>query len=473
MANFNVIVDETNNQVIVNEDAQSIVIRSLGTVGPKGDNGNDGADGVGVPVGGTTGQVLAKNSNADYDTEWVDQTGGGGGGVTDHGALTGLSDDDHTQYHNDTRGDARYYTKTLSDAAYEPKNSNIQAHIIDTANPHNVTASQVGLSEVDNTADVDKPISSATQTALDDKADDSAVVHKTGDETVAGLKQFDNSFTDDQPHEGTDFYLTHTATAPVSNGSTVGIRNTVTVDGDFDRTNWLDSARQERLEIDGTGDHEFSIGALTQVTQLGSGVVDLAAGQLAGVYCDNPAATINRAAGLIGSVEAVQGTITEANGVIGEVARQPGATIDKAIAFKVSDTVQGTDTYGFYNQTAGAKNKFNETDFTGAVIPSVVALTDAATIAVNAALGNQFTVTLGGNRTLGNPTGAVNGQLLLFALRQDGAGSRTITLDTKFRLGADITSITLSTGANKTDYLGVRYHSSDDTFDVISFVGGY
>ena len=31
-----------------------------------------------------------------------------GGGVTDHGALTGLADDDHTQYHNDTRGDARY-----------------------------------------------------------------------------------------------------------------------------------------------------------------------------------------------------------------------------------------------------------------------------------------------------------------------------------------------------------------------------
>jgi hypothetical protein len=36
---------------------------------------------------------------------------GGGGGtttVTDHGALTGLADDDHTQYHNDARGDARY-----------------------------------------------------------------------------------------------------------------------------------------------------------------------------------------------------------------------------------------------------------------------------------------------------------------------------------------------------------------------------
>lgn len=30
------------------------------------------------------------------------------GGASDHGALTGLTDDDHTQYHNDARGDARY-----------------------------------------------------------------------------------------------------------------------------------------------------------------------------------------------------------------------------------------------------------------------------------------------------------------------------------------------------------------------------
>lgn len=29
----------------------------------------------------------------------------------DHGALAGLADDDHTQYHNDARGDARYYQK--------------------------------------------------------------------------------------------------------------------------------------------------------------------------------------------------------------------------------------------------------------------------------------------------------------------------------------------------------------------------
>ena len=40
------------------------------------------------PTGGTTGQVLAKKSNADYDTEWVDQ--GGGGGTSDYEELDNL-----------------------------------------------------------------------------------------------------------------------------------------------------------------------------------------------------------------------------------------------------------------------------------------------------------------------------------------------------------------------------------------------
>lgn len=45
----------------------------------------------------------------------------GGGGATDHGALTGLGDDDHPQYLNNARGDLRYaalattYTKTETD----------------------------------------------------------------------------------------------------------------------------------------------------------------------------------------------------------------------------------------------------------------------------------------------------------------------------------------------------------------------
>lgn len=56
-----------------------------------------------------------------------------------------------------------------------------------------LTKSDVGLSNVDNTSDANKPISTATQTALDAKASDSAVVHLTGAETVAGVKTFSSS----------------------------------------------------------------------------------------------------------------------------------------------------------------------------------------------------------------------------------------------------------------------------------------
>lgn len=52
-----------------------------------------------------------------------------GGGVTDHGALTGLLDDDHTQYHNDTRGDLRYYTQALLDAGQLDSRYYTQAQI--------------------------------------------------------------------------------------------------------------------------------------------------------------------------------------------------------------------------------------------------------------------------------------------------------------------------------------------------------
>lgn len=86
------------------------LVAAMGVVGPAGSDGVDGAPGadgadgpigppgapgVGVPLGGTTGQVLRKVSGADYDMGWG---AGSGGGVTDHGDLMGLTDDDHPQY---------------------------------------------------------------------------------------------------------------------------------------------------------------------------------------------------------------------------------------------------------------------------------------------------------------------------------------------------------------------------------------
>jgi hypothetical protein len=47
--------------------------------------------------------------------------------------------------------------------------SDLTDHINDTNNPHSVTAAQLNLDNVDNTSDANKPISTATQNALDTK----------------------------------------------------------------------------------------------------------------------------------------------------------------------------------------------------------------------------------------------------------------------------------------------------------------
>lgn len=61
-------------------------------------------------------------------------------------------------------------------------NNDLTAHKNSTNNPHNVTKEQVGLGNVNNTSDLDKPISTAVQTALNLKANnfDLATVAKSG-----------------------------------------------------------------------------------------------------------------------------------------------------------------------------------------------------------------------------------------------------------------------------------------------------
>lgn len=54
-------------------------------------------------------------------------------------------------------------------ADIEAVQSNLETHINNKTNPHKVTKDQVGLGNVDNTSDANKPISNATQTALNGK----------------------------------------------------------------------------------------------------------------------------------------------------------------------------------------------------------------------------------------------------------------------------------------------------------------
>lgn len=66
-----------------------------------------------------------------------------------------------------------YSTKAVADTLYAgiSYEGTIDNHIADKNNPHAVTKTQVGLGNCDNTSDLDKPISTATQTALNGKQD--------------------------------------------------------------------------------------------------------------------------------------------------------------------------------------------------------------------------------------------------------------------------------------------------------------
>ena len=99
--------------------------------------------------------------------------------------------------------------------------------------------------------------------------------------------------------------------------------------------------------------------------------------------------------------------------------------------------------------------------FTKAQRGTPVALTDASTIAIDMSLGNNFTVTLGGNRTLGAPTNVTAGQSGVIVVTQDGTGSRTLGYNTIYKFaGGSSSAPTLTTTASAVDVLAYYVESS-------------
>lgn len=108
------------------------------------------------------------------------------------------------------------------------------------------------------------------------------------------------------------------------------------------------------------------------------------------------------------------------------------------------------------------------------VPPTVVALTDGATPALDASLGNVFTLAAAGDRTIAVPSNPTNGQKIIIRHLASG-GARTLALNTGaggFRFGTDITTLS-QTASGKTDYIGCIYSSIDSKWDVVAYSKGY
>jgi hypothetical protein len=96
-----------------------------------------------------------------------------------------------------------------------------------------------------------------------------------------------------------------------------------------------------------------------------------------------------------------------------------------------------------------------------AAVADIQALTDGTNISVDFNVGQNFTVTLAGNRTLDNPTNCVAGQVGSIFITQDGTGNRTLAYGSSWDFAGG-TAPVLSTDAAAVDRLDYIVQTSTD-----------
>jgi hypothetical protein len=121
-------------------------------------------------------------------------------------------------------------------------------------------------------------------------------------------------------------------------------------------------------------------------------------------------------------------------------------------ASTLTGIIKGSGTSALTTATAGTDYAGIDTaqTFTKGQRGEITTLVDGATITPDMADSNNFTVTLGGNRTLANPSNLTAGQSGSIFIVQDGTGSRTLAYGSEYDFIGS-TAPTLSTGANAVD----------------------
>ncbi len=136
-----------------------------------------------------------------------------------------------------------------------------------------------------------------------------------------------------------------------------------------------------------------------------------------------------------------------------------GGTISGITDLAVADGGTGASDAAGARSNLGAAALAVAQSFTAAQRGSITALTDGATITPDFAAANNFSVTLGGNRTLANPSNLTAGQSGVIVITQDGTGGRTLAFGSNWKFAAG-TAPTLTTTAAAVDVLAYYVESS-------------
>jgi hypothetical protein len=214
----------------------------------------------------------------------------------------------------------------------------------------------------------------------------------------------------------------------------------------------LASLTSANILVGSSGNVATSVAVTGDVTISNAGVTAIAAGVVVNADVSASAAIAFSKLANVSATDRLLGRSTAGAGAIEEITCTAAgrALIDDADAAAQRTTlgvVIGTDVQAYDADTA----KTDVTQiFTAAQRGEITTLTDAATIAVDFADSNNFIVTLGGNRTLGNPTNQVAGQSGSLFVVQDGTGSRTLAYSSDWEFAGG-TAPTLSTAASAVD----------------------
>jgi hypothetical protein len=300
-----------------------------------------------------------------------------------------------------------------------------------------VSKADVGLGNADNTSDANKPVSTATQTALDGKADDNATVHNSGAETISGIKTFNAS----------PIVPTPTTSGQAANKSYVdGVAGsgapdaTATVKGILKLTNDL-GGTADLPTVPGLAGKASTATTITGTTSL-TGGGDLSANRTISLVNDSSTPGNSKYYG------------TDSSGAKGYFTLPAGGS-SLAIDDEGSPLTAAATSINFVGSGVTATNSGNDITVTIPDTPietvNTVASSGSAVTIPNVTSATINLVTLTANCTLTFPTAAA-GKSFTLVLQQDGTGGRTVTWPAGLKWPGGVAP-PLTTTANAVDYI--------------------